>query len=155
MPKGHGYATYRSGRRNRTYDIWAGMLTRCRNPKRKEAKNYIERGIDFDPRWANFLTFLADMGECPPGLTLERRDNSRGYWPDNCEWATRRQQTRNSRHCVHVVVDGQPMILVDALGRLGSNWGYYRSLRWGKYRRMTAQEAVDHISRRRKREPST
>jgi hypothetical protein len=71
------------------------MLTRIRN--RRSHKNYSGRGIDIDPRWHKFEAFLADMGERPAGLTLERVDNDRGYWPDNCVWATSTVQGRNRR----------------------------------------------------------
>jgi hypothetical protein len=74
------------------------MLNRVDNPKTIGFKNYGGRGIDVDPRWLDFRAFLADMGEKPTGLTLERVDNNRGYWPDNCVWATPLDQARNSRH---------------------------------------------------------
>ena len=73
------------------------MRTRVRNPKRWAYAYYGARGIDIDPRWDEYTVFLADMGEKPPGFTLERVDNSRGYWPDNCVWATRQVQARNNR----------------------------------------------------------
>jgi len=51
---------------------------------------------DMDPRWLDFRMFLSDMGERPElSLTLERSDNNRGYWPDNCIWASRKTQSRN------------------------------------------------------------
>lgn len=53
-----------------------------------------------DPRWLDFATFLEDMGERPDGLTIERIDNDRGYWPDNCRWATYVEQRHNRRDTV-------------------------------------------------------
>jgi hypothetical protein len=59
---------------------------------------YGGRGITVeDPRWFKFENFLADMGEPPPGLSLDRIDNERGYRKDNCHWVTRSEQMRNRR----------------------------------------------------------
>jgi hypothetical protein len=58
---------------------------------------YGGRGIGYDQRWDNFLAFYVDMGECLPGLTLERKDNDLGYYKENCCWDTRRVQAINRR----------------------------------------------------------
>jgi hypothetical protein len=79
------------------------MKTRCYNPNRKkDFLNYAARGITVCDRWRDsFENFLADMGEKPPGLTLERIDNERGYSPDNCKWATYSEQNKNRRPFKH------------------------------------------------------
>jgi hypothetical protein len=78
-----------------TYRSWKAMLSRCRNPMRDHADRYVERGITYDPRWADFRNFLADMGERPEGLEIDRVDNNLGYSKDNCRWATHQQNCQN------------------------------------------------------------
>jgi len=82
-----------------THISWTAMKRRCNNPHSKDYKNWGGRGIKVCARWANsFENFLADMGEKPEGLTLERKNNDRNYEPENCKWATRKEQGRNSRN---------------------------------------------------------
>lgn len=79
--------------------IWRNMLNRCTNPNVPAWPNYGGRGITVCKRWENFEHFLSDMGHCPSGLTLDRRDNSKGYSPGNCRWADRKTQNQNRRGC--------------------------------------------------------
>ena len=93
----HGHARRRL--KSRAYVIWNNMIRRCTDPKNKRFKDYGGRGITVCERWLIFANFLADMDEPPPGLTLDRRDNDKGYSPDNCRWATHSEQRRNQRPC--------------------------------------------------------
>lgn len=82
--------------RSKTYSSWVEMNRRCKDdPARACYPHYAGRGISVCERWHSFENFLADMGERPEGLTLDRIDNDRGYEPGNCRWATRVQQRRN------------------------------------------------------------
>lgn len=97
------------GKRSPTYLSWASMHLRCDNPKATSYASYGGRGITVCARWcgpAGFANFLADMGERPPGLTLDRRDNDGLYEPTNCHWATDAEQRRNQRVSVLLTYNG-------------------------------------------------
>lgn len=80
-----------------TFRSWWDMVRRCTQPTRPGFANYGGRGITVCDRWRVFANFLADMGERPEGLTLDRRDNDGNYEPGNCRWATHSEQQRNKR----------------------------------------------------------
>ncbi len=88
------------------YQVWMGIKGRCRNPNYRQWNDYGGRGITMCERWNDFKTFAADMGERPPGYSIDRIDNDRGYSPENCRWATRKEQQRNQRRAVFVDVEG-------------------------------------------------
>jgi hypothetical protein len=76
--------------------VYAGMRARCENPKHMHFGRYGGRGISVCDRWRrSFADFVADMGPRPDGHTLDRVNNDGNYEPDNCRWATRKQQSNN------------------------------------------------------------
>lgn len=89
----HG-ESYNTGN-TRTYRIWSGIKTRCENRRARSWKYYGGRGITRCDRWKSYEMFLADMGYCPDGLSIDRIDNKGNYEPGNCRWATAKEQRAN------------------------------------------------------------
>lgn len=94
--------------------IWSHMLDRCRNPKCEKYHCYGGRGIKVCERWHKFENFYTDMGSRPsPEYTLERKLNNSNYCPENCCWATWKEQRRNKRTNHLLVYNGVTKPLVE------------------------------------------
>ena len=78
-----------------TYFVWRAMIQRCTNPNTTHYDRYGGRGISVCERWLKFENFLADMGEKPKGLTLDRIDNNGNYENSNCRWVTHKENCNN------------------------------------------------------------
>lgn len=102
-----------------TYWRWNGMRDRCNNPKNKHWKDYGGRGIKCCERWDSFENFLADMGERPKGMQLDRIDNNKGYSKENCRWVTCSQNGRNKRDSIYLTFNGETKHIKEWAERTG------------------------------------
>lgn len=91
----HGHSLTKN--KTPTYKSWTNMYTRSTNPNRKQSKDYVLRGITMCDRWFDFENFLADMGERPDGMSIDRINNDLGYYKENCRWADSKTQNNNKR----------------------------------------------------------
>jgi hypothetical protein len=104
----------------RARNSWRHMIRRCENPADKFYKDYGGRGIKVCDRWKDLKSFVADMGDPPDGMTLDRWPDKNGnYEPGNCRWATPKQQAQNTRRNVMVSLEGESMCLSEAADRIG------------------------------------
>ena len=123
------------------YRAWQLMRLRCTDPKHAAYPRYGGRGITICERWLNSPTkFLADMGPRPSKRhEIDRIDNDKGYSPENCRWATRKQNDRNRRSNRILEFRGERRCLVewcellglrtDTVGkRLAAGWSVERAL---------------------------
>jgi hypothetical protein len=73
------------------------MINRCYRENTWAYKWYGARGITVSDEWRTFKGFYEDMGDPPPGMELDRIDNSKGYSKDNCRWTTHKINCQNRR----------------------------------------------------------
>jgi hypothetical protein len=110
----HGHAAAMSP----MYRRWQAIKSRCRNPNHSAYVRYGGRGVMVCDRWADdFCAFLEDVmleiGDPPPGHSLDRIDNVRGYEPGNVRWATPKEQQRNMRTNRVIEIDGDVRTLAE------------------------------------------
>lgn len=121
----HGHA--RAGRCHPEYGLWQSMRTRCNNPKVRAYSYYGGRGIRVCDRWDDFTAFLADMGPRPKGATLDRIDPDGPYAPDNCRWATIKEQRLNQKRVVRYSYRGESLSMSELSEKYGVNFWLLRS----------------------------
>ncbi len=115
--EGYGYVG------TRTYNCYGNMLQRCYNKNNPGYHNYGGRGITVSDEWrTSFKSFIRDMGVCPSNdHSIERVNNDDGYKKENCKWATRAEQRRNTRNSIKITYNGETLTQQDWSMKLFGN----------------------------------
>ncbi len=132
----------------REYRAWQAMWTRCTNPNTKDWPNYGGRGVTVCEDWKHFENFLQDMGECPEGYSLDRRDNNGSYNVANCRWASNDIQKTNKSNSNLVQIEGETVTITEACRILGLSHAAIR--KHADRNGVTDQEATNYYLYRRK-----
>lgn len=132
------------GYKNPAYALWCMMKQRCYNPKTKAYPLYGGRGITVCQRWRDsFQDFIADMGERPPGFSIDRIDNEKGYFKENCRWVPPKDQSINRRKSLRLKMkDGTETVVYRAAKEHGvSGWSLKKLTDSG----MGPEEAIETL----------
>lgn len=104
----HGYAN--RGKQSHIYKVWKSMRKRCNNPRSKDFRLYGGKGVKVCARWQDFKLFHDDMASSyRPGLEIERLDSNGDYCPENCKWATEREQSLNTNRARLITFRGETL----------------------------------------------
>lgn len=142
----HGACTRLNGQ-TVEYCTWQRIIARCSYPKYRDYSNWGGRGIGVCERWRkSFVAFLEDMGPRPSSRhSIDRKDNSRGYEPDNCRWATPKEQANNKRSSRVLTIHGE--------ARTVAQWAEYAGLDrhtlMQRLKRLPPEEAISRPLRGR------
>lgn len=102
--------------KSRMYTLWRAMLMRCNNSSHEAYERYGGSGIKVCAEWTKYQGFIdwATQSGYQPHLTIDRKDNFKGYSPDNCRWATQKEQSHNrKRGLVSITAFNQTKSLID------------------------------------------
>jgi hypothetical protein len=112
---------------SKIYRTWIAMLSRCRNSNDPNYKNYGGRGIYVCESWNKFEHFFKDMGELPfYEAQIDRVDNEKGYFKENCRWVTCKQNSRNRRTTkIHKTSLGS-LVQVELIEKIGWTKNQFR-----------------------------
>lgn len=139
----HGYSSRRQKEISNIYAVWLSMRSRCNHKTHVSYPYYGGRGISYVDRWDEFENFLEDMGEPPPGNTIERIDNDKNYGPENCIWIPAEKQSRNRRNVVLLEFDGKELCVEEWAREIGIRGGRIR------YRLKKGWSVEEALGRRR------
>jgi len=121
----------------RTYHSWKAMRNRCNpNSKHNAVERYVNLGICSE--WESYDRFFQDMGPRPEGTSIDRIDNTKGYYPENCRWASTKEQMRNRSNNRLITHNGETLPLCDWAEKLGIT----KETLWKRLIRMSPEEAL-------------
>jgi hypothetical protein len=125
------------------YKTWDSMKQRCFNQLNDDWKNYGGRGITVCTRWLDsFENFLEDMGERPHKHTLDRIDPNGNYEPNNCRWATMKEQANNRRNNVFVTAFGETKTIMQWIDDPRCQTKYNDVFRWRLKRGWSSEKVI-------------
>lgn len=105
-----------------TYYSWRNMINRVFYKKCDAYKYYGGRNISICKRWLKFENFLEDMGEKPNKKSLDRINNNKGYYKENCKWSTHKEQCNNRRSNVVFTFNNESLTLMQWSEKIGIKW---------------------------------
>lgn len=146
------YGTHKMSKSS-TYISWSAMWARTSNPNHEAYERYAGKGIIVeDPRWEKFENFLEDMGERPEGKSLDRVDNNKGYYRENCRWATPYQQNNNAGNTRLIAHNGK----TKTISEWAKDYGISRDLLAQRiYQGWPIEKALTPSSKRSLNQPIT
>ena len=106
---GNKLGTKHGQRHTKLYEVWLSMKQRCSNPKSQYYRLYGGKGVTVCKEWKNFVSFYewAISNGYKDGLTIERKDSTKGYNPYNCKWATKKEQANNTERNHYITYNGE------------------------------------------------
>lgn len=141
----HGNFAHGNTKKSKTLQSWYKMRDRVYNKTEINYDIYGGRGITISERWDSFDNFLIDMGVRPEGTSLDRIDVNGPYSPENCRWATKKEQARNRSNNIYLNYRGQTYSFADIVDILGLRYSkaYYHIVKKAKELRRTPQQMLD------------
>lgn len=118
--------------RSRIYKIWLGMKQRCSDKSTGRTRRlYYDKGICVCDRWMDFVNFVDDMGLPMKSMTIDRINGNGNYEPENCRWATKKEQANNTTANHQLSFDGKTMNIAQWSDQVGikQNTIVYRLVR--------------------------
>jgi len=112
-------------RRTKLYGVWNSMIQRCKNPNTCGARLYHDRGISVCPEWQEFETFKnwALQNGYADNFTIDRIDNNKGYYPENCRWVDLITQANNKRTNRIIEFNGEKKTLAQWVREYNAEYG--------------------------------
>ena len=130
----------------RLKECYVNMKTRCTNKNQDPFNRYVNRGIELCEEWENdynkFQTWALNNGYSET-LTLDRIDNNKGYYPENCRWVTRREQANNRRTSLFLIYKGKKDTLANWARNLNIPYNY---IQYRVYKGKTLEEIVNEFN---------